>query len=159
MLVDRAAPVDQHRAVPPLVVAQQHVAAGRRGAGNSSSAGMWASVSASSGSMGTNCDDVQQAVQPSHGHIGAVLAADRLLHLLQPGGEVPGVELGVVATVAQVDARGVGPVVGPAVVPVPSHVAAHVLVHGVAITAHACMPIHAWPLDKRWRVLHDQPLS
>ena len=28
---------------------------------------MWASVSVSSGPMWTNCDDVQQAVQPPHG--------------------------------------------------------------------------------------------
>src|SRR4051812_10875549 len=31
------------------------------------SAGMWASTSVSSGAMGTNCDDVQQAVQVPHG--------------------------------------------------------------------------------------------
>ena len=40
---------------------------GIRGAGNNSSDGMCAIVSTSSGAMWTNCDEVQHAVQPSHG--------------------------------------------------------------------------------------------
>ena len=68
VLVDGAPAVDQHRAVASLVVAEHDVAArAGAGAGNSSAAGMWASVADSSGSMRTNCDDVQHAVQPLQG--------------------------------------------------------------------------------------------
>ena len=68
VLVDRAVAVDQHRAVPVLVVPHHHVtlrAAPARG--TRSAAGTCASVSVSSGSMCTNCDDVQHAVHAPHG--------------------------------------------------------------------------------------------
>jgi hypothetical protein len=47
--------------VAALVVAEEDVP-GMRGAAKSSAAGIWARVSVSSGPMGTNCDEVQQAV-------------------------------------------------------------------------------------------------
>ena len=67
VLIDRAPIVDEHRAVPLLVVAETTCPRGSRGAGNSSSGGMWASVSLSCGPMWMNCDDVQHAVQLPHG--------------------------------------------------------------------------------------------
>ena len=51
---------------------------------------MWASVSDSSGPTWMNCDEVQQAVQPSHGNVGSVFPADRALDLDHPRREVAG---------------------------------------------------------------------
>ena len=51
---------------------------------------MRARVSASSGPMWMNCDDVQQAVHPPHGTSAAVLATEGALHPDQPGGEASG---------------------------------------------------------------------
>ena len=100
---------------------------------------MWASVSASSGSMGTNCDDVQQAVQPSHGTSEPCSPRIASCTCWSQAEKSPA-SSSASSRPSLRSMLGVGPAVGPAVVPVPSHVAAHVLVHGVAITAHACMP-------------------
>ena len=76
VLVDRAPLVDQHRAVAVLVVADQHVARGSRGAGNSSAR---RDVRERVGLVGPDVDELRRRAAGGAavaGHVRAVLAAE-----------------------------------------------------------------------------------
>src|SRR5205807_7730292 len=103
VLVDRAAAVDEHRAVPPLVVAEEDVAAGPAGSGEHQLGG---DVGQGVGLAGPDVDELRRGAAggaPAAGHGGGRLVAQGRFHAAQPGREVTGREGTVVAHAADDD--------------------------------------------------------